>query len=322
MTPRWLTEADVAALLDMSTAIGLLRDTLPHDQTGELRNMAKTHVTWGQHSTLHAVGAAFPAAGLAGTKTWAHTDGGASPLVALFDAEDGHVVAIVEAFVLGQLRTGAMSGLATDVLATTDAAVLGIVGTGKQALPQVAGVTAVRPLREVRVFGRDAGRRRQLAERVTAELGVAARPVESVAGCVGDADVVTLATRAAEWFLAADALKPGTHLNAIGAIVPTRQEFEPSLLDRAGVVAVDSVEQTRCLSHEFRTHLGDDDDRWARVRPLSQLLGSTRPPDTDLSIFKAMGIGAADVVLAVACLRQAEREDRGTPVSAASSRRT
>jgi alanine dehydrogenase len=239
----------------------------------------------------------------------------------LFDAEDGQVEAIIEAFALGQMRTAGMSALATDVLAAPDADVLGIIGTGKQALPQVEAAAAVRQLREVRVHGRDDARRMAMAATVESRTGVPAVAVATVEECVSDASIVTLATRATKWFLGAEHLRPGTHLNAIGAIVPSRIELEPALLTRADVVAVDSVDQVRELSNEFRSYFAGDDDRWSRVRPLFELLDGRRPNGSDLTVFKAMGLGAADVLIAVACLCSARSESRGLPLPTAPFRR-
>jgi alanine dehydrogenase len=91
-------------------------------------------------NNLHAIGAAYPQEGIAGTKTWAHTSGGACPLLILFSAETGNLLAIIEAFALGQMRTGGISGVATQWLAAPHADVLGLIGTGKQALAQLAAV--------------------------------------------------------------------------------------------------------------------------------------------------------------------------------------
>jgi ornithine cyclodeaminase len=133
-SPLWITEAEVVALLNLSDAIAALEQGLRLEARGEAANMAKTHATWGSGSTLHAIGATFGSAGFVGAKTWAHTEGGATPLLILFDSETGALKAVTEAFALGQLRTGGISGVATHWLAAADADELAIVGTGKQAL--------------------------------------------------------------------------------------------------------------------------------------------------------------------------------------------
>jgi len=165
-SPLWISESDVVSLMDVGDAINALERGLLAEARGDAQNMVKTHATWGQGSTLHAIGAVFPKEGFAGTKTWAHTEGGATPLLILFDSESGALKAVVEAFALGQMRTGGASGVATRWLAAEGADEFAIVGTGKQAITQVAAVVAVRPVKRVRVFGRDEGRRAQFAARV------------------------------------------------------------------------------------------------------------------------------------------------------------
>ena len=127
------------------------------------------------------------------------------------------------------------------------------------------------------------------------------------------ADVVTLATRAKAPFLAADALASGVHLNAVGAITPERAEFEPALLDRAMIVAADSVAQVRKLSREFVEAFGTDEAAWARVEPLSDLVarGAVRPAGADLTVFKAMGMGISDLSLGIGVFEGAKKAALG-----------
>src|SRR5678815_2410674 len=103
--PLWITESDVVAMMHLGQAIDALEAGLKLQASGGAQNMTKTHVTWGGAHTLHAIGATYEGAGVVGTKTWAHTEGGATPLVILWDAHSGALSAIIEAFALGQMRT-------------------------------------------------------------------------------------------------------------------------------------------------------------------------------------------------------------------------
>src|SRR5438874_167826 len=113
-SPVWISEADVVAMMDIGDAISALEKGLLAEARGQAKNMVKTHVAWDDGSTLHAIGAVFPNDEFAGTKTWAHTKGGATPLLILFDSASGQLKAIIEAFALGQLRTASASSVATD----------------------------------------------------------------------------------------------------------------------------------------------------------------------------------------------------------------
>jgi ornithine cyclodeaminase len=307
----WITEADVTALLDVHAAIAAVEGALRAEAGGAAQNLLKTYIAWGSGGTLHALGGALPASGVVGSKTWAHTAGGATPLLVLFDATTGGLCAVIEAFALGQLRTGATAGVATRWLAAEDASTFALIGSGKQAMAQVAAVLAVRPGCTVRVFSPTAAHREALAARVREVFAVEASAAASLGEAVDGAAIVTLATRARTPFLYARALARGTHVNAIGAITPDRAELAGDVFDRCSVVAADSVPAVQQLSREFREYYGGRE--WTAVVPLSQVVGELRRrrPDTDLTLFKAMGAGLADVAVGVEVLERARRAGRG-----------
>lgn len=311
--PLWITEAEVVELMSLPEAIEALRDGLREEAAGQAANLVKTHVIWGGGSTLHALGAVFEGRGTAGAKVWAHTEGGAMPLLIVIDANDGSVQAIIEAFALGQMRTGGISGLATDILARPDAKGMAMIGAGKQSLAQIAAVAAVRPLERVSIWSPTPAKREALAQKVTAALGIQATACATLEAALEGADVVTLATRARVPFLSRDALAPGVHLNAVGSITPERAEFESALLERASLMVADSVPQVRRLSREFMEAFGDDEAAWSRLQPLSRLVADDvhRPDDADLTVFKAMGMGISDMALGIALLEGARASGLG-----------
>lgn len=314
--PLWITEQDVVELMSLPQAIHALRDGLREEAAGRASNMVKTHAVWAGHSTLHAIGAVFEGTGIVGTKTWAHTDGGAMPLLIVIDAQDGSVLAIIEAFALGQMRTGGISGLGTDVLAKPDARCMAMIGSGKQSLAQIASVAAVRHIDQVKIWSPTAAKREQLAQKTEATLGISAIATPSLDDALDGAEIVTLATRATSPFLKSGMLSPGVHLNAVGAITPERAEFEPDLLNRATAIAVDSVDQVRRLSREFMNAFENDENAWSRVRRLADLVAAEarRPDGADLTVFKAMGMGISDLSLGAALLAGARAASIGRPL--------
>lgn len=311
--PLWITEQEVVALMSLPQAIDALREGLRQEAQGRATNMVKTHAIWAGGSTLHAIGAVFEGRGIVGTKTWAHAAHGAMPLLILIDADDGSVLAIIEAFALGQMRTGAISGLATDLMARSDARRMTMVGAGKQSLAQIAAVAAVRSLERISVWSPTASKREALAANTQEALHIPTVAAATLDEALDGADIVTLATRAKAPFLTADALAPRVHLNAVGAITPERAEFEPALLERATLIAADSVPQVRRLSREFMESFGADEAAWSRVTPLSALVahGSTQSPETDLTVFKAMGMGISDLSLGIALFDGAAKAQLG-----------
>ncbi len=316
--PIWITEADVVALMHLGEAVDALERGLRIEADEGATNMEKTAAHWGAGSNMHAVGAVFEGAGVFGTKTWGHTEGGSTPLLLLWDARNGRLLAVVEAFALGQMRTGAMSGVATRWMSDPRAAELAVVGAGKQALTQVAAVFSVRRIRRVRVFSRTPEKREAFAARLRTLYPQAAFDVfGEVGAAVAGAPVVTLITRAREPVVYEGMLSRGTHVNAAGAITNERREFAQDLFPRAALVAVDTVRATRELSSEFidyyeHTRGGD----WSAVHRIADLVSGRvkRPPSPDLTLFKAMGMGISDVAVGVEVLARARAAGRGRPL--------
>jgi ornithine cyclodeaminase len=305
--PLWVAEADVTAMMDLGGAIEALEKGLLTEAQGNAQNMVKTHVEFDGGSTLHAIGAAFPADGYVGTKTWTHTKGGATPLLILFDSHDGSLKAVIEAFALGQMRTAAASGAATRWLAAEDADRFAVIGTGKQALPQVAAVLAVRPVKRIRIYGRNRERLDAFVARVRKEFEVDAVAAASIAEALDGAGIITAVTRATEPIVTAGMVARGAHINTIGAIVPSRAELAADVLARAGRIVADSVPQARKLSREFIEFFGADEARWQRVESLSSVVAgqSRRSPSDDLTVFKSLGMGISDLALGIELYRMA-----------------
>lgn len=295
--PIWISETDLDHLT-IRRAVELLREGMAREGRGVARNMAKTHVAF-PGGTLHAIGAVFEDANLLGVKTWAHTPKGATPLEILWDAQTGALLAIIEAFAMGQFRTAGMAGLATDYMADQGAELLALCGAGKQAMAQLAAAAAVRPLKAVRVWSRDAERREAFAARARDGFGLIVEPCATVEETVRDAPIITLVTRATSPFLTPDMAARGAHINAMGAITPERQEFSPQLLERCDLVATDSLAQAKALASEMRAAWGEDFDR-PNLKPLSALISADqrRPAGADLTLFKSLGVGIADLAIA------------------------
>ena len=303
----WISESDVVSMMDIGEAISALEAGLQAEAKGHAQNMIKTHVEWNAGATLHAVGAVFPERGYAGTKTWPHTKNGATPLLVLFDSNSGQLKAIIEAFALGQLRTAAASGVATRFLASPGSDEFAIIGTGKQAITQLAAVLAVRPIRRIRVFSPNVHRRTQFAERVRNEFEVVTVASSSVREAVNGASVITTVTRATEPLLSAEMVDKGAHINSIGAIVPSRAEVSGDVLARTTQLVTDSIPQAQKLSRELIEFFGPPSARWDAVRSLASVVAGnfTRTASDDLTLFKALGVGISDLSLGVAIYERA-----------------
>lgn len=312
--PIWVSEADVVASMHMRQAIEALEIGLRSEAAGTARNMVKAHLTWGQGNTLHAIGAVDEVANVCAAKSWAHTAAGATPLLILWEAQTGALLAIIEAFALGQMRTGAMSGVATRVMAAPDADTMAIIGTGKQAIAQVAAVAAVRDLTALFVYSPSPDSRARFCEQVrTAGFAFEVVDCATLQQATSAAAIITLVTRATGPFLTSDLPPKGSHINAVGAITPERQEFAQPLFTRAHMLAVDNVPATRALSAEFIGRFGNDDAAWSQVRRICDLLNPrwARDDAADLTLFKAMGMGVSDLALGLHVLNWARHNGAG-----------
>jgi len=307
----WITEAEVVQLMDLKDAITALEAALREEARGEAHNMTKTLLQYGKNN-LHAIGGKL--GNLVGTKTWTHTQGGTCPLLLLWSADDGSLVAVIEAFALGNLRTGGISGLAADWMARRDAKVMAIAGTGKQALAQVGTMLAVRPIERLRVYSPREDSRQAFAARAREEFGIEAEVSASASDACKGAQIVTLVTRAAQPFLTAAMLEKGAHVNAVGAIAPDREEFAQDVFARATIVAVDNLPGVQQLSREFMTRYASSG--WDKVMPLSALIasGRRRSGADDVSLFKAMGMGISDLALGTELLKRAGERGAGRAI--------
>lgn len=310
---RYLSEHDVVSVLDMPSAIDALQDVLAAQGRDEARNLPKSLATWGDGSSMHALGSLMSAGGYAGFKTWVHTKAGGGSVFSLFDANAGTLLAIIEARALGMLRTAAISGVATRVLAPQEASTAALVGTGPQALTQLAALAAVRGLRSVRVYSPTPEKRRAFVERVAPRYPFAVQAADTLQEALDGAEIVTLITRASEPFVAAADLAACRHLNAVGAILPAKAEFAQDVFDLADMVVVDDMENARRGSRELRERYGSDGAPWQGVQVLGNVLagGAMRPDGARLTIFKGMGMGLSDLAMARVVYESACARDLG-----------
>jgi alanine dehydrogenase len=284
----FLSESEVRELLPMAKAIELMAGLFHRLAAGESLNHPRRRLILPTGSVLHYMAGADGA--YFGTKIYStHPQHGAHFLFLLYRAADATPLAIFDANYLGQIRTGAASGYATQLLAREDAATLGVIGSGFQARTQIAAMRAVRPIRHVKVWSRSEEKRRTFARECDAV------PVPSAEEAVRGADIVITATNSREPVLDDAWIAPGVHLNAMGSNQPQRRELPGELILRADLIAVDSLDQARIESGDLLLAL--DPDRWGRnIVELKDVIA--RPSANAITIFKSNGIAAEDVASA------------------------
>jgi alanine dehydrogenase len=277
----YLSEEDVRELLPMPEAVTRMRSAFFALARGLAINQPRRRLILDTGAALHSMAASY--ANYFGTKFYStHPKYGAHFYFVLYDAQTAQPLAWMEANHLGQIRTGATSGYATDLLANPEADTLGVIGSGFQARTQVEAIRAVRPIKTVRVWSRNEEKRRKFAEEVSAEAVATAE--EAVRG----AQIVVTATNAAEPVIEAAWIAPGTMINAMGANVATRRELPGELVRRAALVVVDSLEQAKIESGDLILA-----DSWANVLELQNVEQHFDP--NRITIFKSLGICVEDV---------------------------
>lgn len=297
-----LREADVRRLLTMPAAIQALDDAFGQLAAGEARNMPRTRIVLPDGGgVLHMLSAAAPRQGVLGYKTYTAFRQGVRFLVMLYSATDGQLLAQIEADWLGQMRTGAASGLATRYLARQDAATVGLVGTGGQARTQLMAVCAVRPVKLIQAYGRDEARRRAFCQEMERMLAVEVRPVASAQHAVSAADIVITATTAREPVVLGEWLRAGAHINAMGSNWANRRELDAPAVQRGALVVVDSVEQALLEAGDLIMARDEGMFDFARAVPLAAIVAGQhagRAAADDITIFKSLGIGLEDISVA------------------------
>jgi ornithine cyclodeaminase len=314
----WLSENDVASLVSLNDTIGVLETGLGALGKGEGFNISKALGSFGDGSSMHSLGSALPEAGYCGYKNWINTKRGAKAVFVLFDAIEGRLVALIEANALGQMRTSAMTGLGTKWIAPSSANDMAMIGTGRQALAQVAAVHAVRPLKRIRIWSPTPEKRQAFCNAVRDLFDTEVLEAGSLEQATEGASLVTLVTRARAPFLNARMLARGTHLNAVGAILPDNAEFHQEIFDRAGFIAVDDLPNTQKASREFIDYFehGAGAGRWERVRSLGAVIAHHEQPpaDCDLTLFKSMGMGISDLSVAILAFQRARQSGAGRAI--------
>jgi ornithine cyclodeaminase/alanine dehydrogenase-like protein (mu-crystallin family) len=228
--------------------------------------------------------------------------------VALFDAADGRPRALIEGDWLGRLRTGAASGLATKYLARREASILTVIGAGTQALTQVLAVAAVRSLREVRVFSRDAAHRATFADQLAAAVDIPVRPMASLKDAIDGADIVTTMTTAAQPIFPGEWLQAGQHLNVCGSNMPDRREVDGRTIARTDLLVADEVDAARLEAGDLILAEREGQLNWGRVHSVRDVVDGAMGPrqPSDVTLFKSVGLAIEDVAAGAAVLQLAE----------------
>lgn len=291
-----LTEEDVERLLDMGSTLDAVENVLRDQAEGKATNRARRRVAL-PTGGLNYMAAGTPELELMGIKVYSIAQTGARFYTMLFDSEGGELLSIIQSDKLGQLRTGAASGVATKHLAREDATTLGIYGAGWQAESQLEAVAAVKDLERVVVYSRSEDSRKAFAERMGEKLGMeietTSAPEEPAAQ-----DIVITMTSSKEPVLKGEWLRPGAHVNAAGSNFIFKSEIDRDAVRRASFVCVDSREELGLEAGDLMPSLETGAILPEAVYELGQVIAGHVPgrhgPE-DITLFASQGLAIEDM---------------------------
>lgn len=326
-----ISQEEVKALLPMSECVEVMAAAMEALAEGEVI-LPLRPVLWlpervGALAMMPAYDGAAPALGVKvitvfpgnhGTEFDSHQG-----VVLLFDARHGQLLAIVDATAVTEIRTAAVSALATRLLAQPDAGDLAILGSGTQARAHLEAMLVVRPIRRVRVWSRTPENARRFAETAAQQFKLPVEAMPTAEAAVRDADLICTTTSAADPILQGQWLSPGAHVNAVGSSVPFARELDAAAVARSRLY-VDRRESTLNESGDFRfaKEEGAVDDSHILGELGELLLGRVqgRTAADEITLFKSLGLAIEDVAAAQYIYHQAQAQQLGTPLRLGGSR--
>lgn len=310
-----LTEQDVTQVLTMTDAIEAVEKAFRLFGVGQATNQPRQRVRV-PGSVLQVMAAGSATLGATGLKMYSIAGGRARFLVQLFDARTGQLDAIIEADKLGQIRTGAASGVATKFLARADTRTVGIFGTGWQARSQLAAVCAVRYVKHIKVYSRSNERRAAFADQMAQELGVEVVAVDDPEAVARGSDVVITATSAATPVLRGEWLEAGVHLNVMGSNAPLKTETDDEVWRRADLIVTDESAQARVEAGDLIAAAERGIIAWEQVQLLGEVVTGrlARTNREQITAFKSNGIALEDVATGLRVVELARQRGLGREV--------
>ena len=302
----FITNEEARGLLPMAECIEVLDALFREEADGLVENIPRRRIQTGGSRGATLMGGVMLGSRVYGVR---HAN-----LALLHDTETGNIEALIEPATVAWIRTGAATGVATRYMALPDASVVGLIGTGRQAVTQLEAMCAVRPVTLIKAFSRTPEKRERFSLQMTEALGVEVRPVASAEECVGGAQIVVTMTNAREPVLDGSWLAPGTHVNAAGANSWRRCEVDDATITRSARVVVDNLEQAKIECGELIAAAERGVFNWRTAVELHEVVSGKvpgRPAADGITLFESQGIGIEDAACYGHVLRKAREQGVG-----------
>lgn len=320
-----LAAADVHAVLGYAACAEAMRSVLTALAAGQAQQPLRTVLPMDGAPGLVALMPSFLPAdgGRYGLKALCITPGNPAAgldthqgVVLLSDGPTGQPIALLNAAAVTEIRTAAVSAVATDLLARPDADELAVIGTGVQARAHVLALDSARRLSQIRVAGREPARSRAFAASLAGQTRAQVRPAATARDAVAGADIVVTATSSARPVLERGWLAPGVHINAVGACLPDQRELDTGTV-ADGVLFADSRESLLSESGDYRLAAAEGAQPQVRAELGEVLLGTApgRASATEITIFESLGLAVEDLAAAsqAVAIAAGQRDRPGAP---------
>jgi alanine dehydrogenase len=310
----FLKDEDVAQCVDMDAMIEAIESMQRQYGDGQAHNMTRRKII-AESGMLSVMGGGLFHQGLLGVKTYTVVKGAYSFQVSLYDANTGKLLLYTQANRLGQLRTGATTGVAIKHLANPGDATVGIIGTGGQAPTQLEAVSKVRGIKKIKAFSRNPEKREEFARRMTDAMGVEITAAASNEDAVRDCDIVLCIAATMEPVVEGAWLKDGSTLIGAGPTTWRAREVDEATLTRAGKLIVDSTEQAAIEAGDLCSAVDKGITQWSKVHELRHVVSGAvagRDSQDQVVYAKIMGTGVADVAAAKLAYDSAKAKGLGT----------
>ncbi len=309
----YLTESDVNELLDMGEVIEALEEAFIARARGEAFNSPRSRLPIGR-GAYNFMAASWPARGIAGHKSYTAGPGGARFHVAVHSTVGEGLLLVMEANRLGQVRTGAASGVATRHMANKGELIVGVIGSGYQAETQLEAIATACEVSSAKVFSRSEDNRMRFATKMTARLGIPVDPVDSGPECAEGIGVLVAVTNAVDPVITGDMLVPGLHVNAAGNNSWLKRELDTAAVAMCDVIAVDDVEQAKYECGELMRAAETGRFSWDNAIPIHDIVAGRRQGRThneDITLFESQGLALEDLAAAEIVYEKAKERGIG-----------
>ena len=297
----FISESEISKITNMQMALDCIEDAFQAFSRGEIYNFPRYRLPTSE-GKYNFMSASWIKKGFAANKSYVSHKNGIDFNVMLYDASGKGLIAIIQANLLGQIRTGAASGIATKYLSKKNSKVFGIVGSGYQSQTQLESVINVRDIKEIYVYSRDKNNRELFSNKMSEKLGISINPINYQEFINIDFDILTTVTNSITPVITKEMLTSGMHINAAGNNSWEKSEVDIDVISYSEHIICDEIEQAKIECGELMKAFEKGVFNWEESFSLSEIVSGKhklRNNDTDITVFESQGLALEDLAMAI-----------------------